>query len=134
MDNCSKVKIAAWRFFATPPYFCLQLVFYRHLPNSGRKNTVKKAPQPLLAQIAFVPLSLLLSAMHCTDWYERWALTDHEIYYIKIESDLRKFPNGPFSETEQGIGVGPTSSSSWHHSKSSSLLNRSQSVSQLVSE
>ena len=21
---------------------------------------------------------------HCTDWYEIWALTDHEIYYIKI--------------------------------------------------
>ena len=26
---------------------------------------------------------------HCTDWYETWALTDHEIYYIKIELDLR---------------------------------------------
>ena len=28
---------------------------------------------------------------HCTDWYEILALTDHEIYYIKIELDLRKF-------------------------------------------
>ena len=30
---------------------------------------------------------------HCTDWYEIWALTDHEIYYVKIELDLRKFSN-----------------------------------------
>ena len=45
---------------------------------------------------------------HCTDWYEIWALKDHEIYYMKIELDLRKFSNGPFSETKQGIGVGPT--------------------------
>ena len=36
---------------------------------------------------------------HCTDWYEIWALTDHEIYYIKIELDLRKFSNGAFSKT-----------------------------------
>jgi len=45
---------------------------------------------------------------HCTDWYEIWALTDHEIYYIKIELDLRKFSNGPFSETEKGFWVIPT--------------------------
>ena len=45
---------------------------------------------------------------HCTDWYEIWALTDHEIYYIKIELDLRKFSNGPFSETEKGFWVNPT--------------------------
>ena len=45
---------------------------------------------------------------HCTDWYEIWALTDHEIYYIKIELDLRKFSNGPFSEMEKGFGLGPT--------------------------
>ena len=31
---------------------------------------------------------------HCTDWYEIWALTDHEIYWIKIELDLRKFSVG----------------------------------------
>ena len=46
--------------------------------------------------------------MHCTDWYEIWALTDHEIYYIKIELDLRKFSIGPFSETEKGFWVNPT--------------------------
>ena len=40
---------------------------------------------------------------HCTDWYEILALTDHEINYIKIELDLRKFSNGPFSETEKGF-------------------------------
>ena len=45
---------------------------------------------------------------HCTDWYEIWALTDHEIYYIKIELDLRKFSNGPFSETEKAFWVNPT--------------------------
>ena len=45
---------------------------------------------------------------HCTDWYEIWALTDHEIYYIKIELDLRKFSIGPFSETEKGFRVNPT--------------------------
>ena len=45
---------------------------------------------------------------HCTDWYEIWTLTDHEIYYIKIELDLRKFSIGPFSETEKGFWVNPT--------------------------
>ena len=45
---------------------------------------------------------------HCTDWYKIWALRDHEIYYIKIELDLRKFSIGPFSETEKGFGVNPT--------------------------
>ena len=45
---------------------------------------------------------------HCTDWYEIRALTDHAIYYIKIELDLRKFSNGPFSETEKGFWVNPT--------------------------
>ena len=45
---------------------------------------------------------------HCTDWYEIWALTEHEIYYIKIELDLRKFSIRPFSETEKGFGVNPT--------------------------
>ena len=28
--------------------------------------------------------------------------------HIKIELDLRKFSNGPFSETEKGFGVNPT--------------------------
>ena len=45
---------------------------------------------------------------HCTDWYEIWALIDHKIDYIKIELDLRKFSNGPFSETEKGFWVNPT--------------------------
>ena len=41
---------------------------------------------------------------HCSDWYETGALTDHEIYYIKIVLDLRKFACGPFSEKEKGFG------------------------------
>ena len=45
---------------------------------------------------------------HWNYWNEIWALTDHEIYYIKIELDLRKFSNGPFSETEKGFWVNPT--------------------------
>ena len=53
---CSKVKIAACQVFATPPYFCWQLAFYRHLPTSGRQNTVKTAPQPLFVDRAFVAL------------------------------------------------------------------------------
>ena len=49
---------------------------------------------------------------HITDSYEICALTDHNIYYIKIELNLREFSNGPFLETEQGIGEGPTSGGS----------------------
>ena len=41
-----------------PPYFCWQIAFYRHLPTSGRQNTVKKGPQPLFTQKAFVPLCI----------------------------------------------------------------------------
>ena len=54
------------------------------------------------------PLSTTAVKRHCADWNEKWALTDHEIYYIKIELDLRKFSNGPFSETEKGFWVNPT--------------------------
>ena len=50
------LKIVAERFFGTPPYFCWQLAFYRHLPTSGRQNTVKTAPQPLFVNRAFVAL------------------------------------------------------------------------------
>ena len=45
---------------------------------------------------------------HCTDWYELWALTDHEIYYIRFELGPRQTSNVLFSETEKGFGVGPT--------------------------
>ena len=45
---------------------------------------------------------------HFTYWYETGALADHEIYYIKIELDLRKFSIGPFPETEKGFWVNPT--------------------------
>ena len=72
--------------------------------------------KPFLSLFSFLwPSSLIHGSLHstavrrhCTDWYEIWALTDHEIYYIKIELDLRKFSNGPFSETEKGFWVNPT--------------------------
>ena len=50
------LKIVAERFWGTPPYFCWQLAFYRHLPTSGRQNTVKTAPQPLIVNSAFFTL------------------------------------------------------------------------------
>ena len=55
---CSKVKIAAGQAFPTPPYFCWQLAFYRHLPTAGRQNTVQNGPQPLFVQKAFFPLCI----------------------------------------------------------------------------
>ena len=45
-------------------------------------------------------LSLLLGAIVLIGMkYE----LQHEIYYIKIELDLRKFSNGPFSKTDKGF-------------------------------
>ena len=51
-------------------------------------------------QLKKIRMAFTAVKRHCTDWYE--------IYYIKIELDLRKFSNGPFSETEKGFGVIPT--------------------------
>ena len=45
---------------------------------------------------------------HCTYWYEIWALTDHEIYYIEFALDSKQPSDGPFLDTEKGLGVGPT--------------------------
>ena len=56
MPTCFKVKIVTAGLFVTPPYFCWQLAFYRHLPTSGRQNTVKTTPQPLFVNKAFVAL------------------------------------------------------------------------------
>ena len=53
---CSKVKIVTAQLFRYTAYFCWQLAFYRHLPTSGRQNTVKTAPQPLFVNRAFVAL------------------------------------------------------------------------------
>ena len=76
----SNLKIVAERFWATPPYFCWQLAFYRHLPTSGRQNTVKTTPQPLFVNSAFValyvsiilpigpiPISLFVSELEAKD-------------------------------------------------------------------
>ena len=53
---CSTIKIVTAQLFVTSPYFCWQLTFYRHLPTSGRQNTDKTAPQPLIVNSAFVAL------------------------------------------------------------------------------
>ena len=50
------LKSVAVSAIATPPYFCWQLAFHRHLPTSGRQNTVKTAPQPLIVNSAFFTL------------------------------------------------------------------------------
>ena len=50
------LKIVVVSAIPTPPYFCWQLAFYRHLPTSGRQNTVKTTPQPLFVNSAFVAL------------------------------------------------------------------------------
>ena len=50
---------------------------------------------------------------HCSDWYEIWALTDHDLYYLKFELDPRQTSNDPFTETEGGFGVDPTPRDSW---------------------
>ena len=44
--------------FSNTALFLLALAFYRHLPTSGRQNMVKKGPQPLFTQKAFVPLCI----------------------------------------------------------------------------
>ena len=49
-ENCGRI------LNATPPYFCWQLAFYRHLPTSGRQNTVKTTLQPRFVNSAFVAL------------------------------------------------------------------------------
>ena len=51
-------------------------------------------------QLKKIRMAFTAVKRHCTDWYE--------IYYIKIELDLRKFSNGLFSETEKGFWVNPT--------------------------
>ena len=51
---CSKVKITAWRLFATPTYFCWQLAFHRHLPTSGRQNRVKNLLYPPFIYIFWI--------------------------------------------------------------------------------
>ena len=97
------------------PHVSIQLILCFSLNRERAARSLCKALKPLWLDFKniCVPCSLLniqifQHSCHCTDWYEIWALTDHEIYYLTIELDLRKFSNGPFSETKQGIGVGPT--------------------------
>ena len=62
----SKVKIAAGQVFPTPPYFCWQLAFFRHLPTSGRQNKVKTAPQPLI--VCLQGICCPICEHHFTHW------------------------------------------------------------------
>ena len=75
----------------------------KQTPSSSGKpleNSQNKTQCQLCKRLAIPFISLSTAVRrHCTDWYEIWALTDHKIYYIKIELDLRKFSIGPFSET-----------------------------------
>ena len=89
----------------TVPKSCSQpsLIFYSSYAKDFTSQLI--FPQRVFRYTRPYLWSLLLSA---DDWYEIWALTDHEIYYIEILLDLRKFSNGPFSETKKGFGVGPT--------------------------
>ena len=70
-----------------PPYFCWQLAFYRHIPTSGRQNTVKTAPQLLFVNRVFValyvtiilpvgpiPISLYLSSLSTVFSSIFWAI------------------------------------------------------------
>ena len=46
--HCSNY-LSPRNFFATPPWFCWQITFYRPLPTSGRNNTDKNvSPTPLI--------------------------------------------------------------------------------------
>ena len=109
----NRSSVIKWRVNKFPPS-CRGLVTLAPVSDGGDKSFLqcnkksdiyKELGQTL---IMASPLSTTAVKRHCTDWYEKWALTDHEIYFIKIELDIRKFSNGPFSETKKGFGVGPT--------------------------
>ena len=87
---------------------CLRVcVIWVAVEGLRKDNTYYISRPSCLPRLPFHPALATAVRRHCTDWYEIWALTDHEIYYIKIELDLRKFSNGPFSETEKGFWVNP---------------------------
>ena len=50
----SKIKIVTAGLFVTPPYFCWQLAFHRHLPTSGRQNRVKNLLYPPFIYIFWI--------------------------------------------------------------------------------
>ena len=89
----------------TVPKSCSQpsLIFYSSYAKDFTSQLI--FPQRVFRYTRPYLWSLLLSA---DDWYEIWALTDHEIYYKKFALDPWQTSNGPFSETEKGFGVGPT--------------------------
>ena len=80
----SKVKIAAWRLFATSPYFCWQLTFYRHLPTLGRQNSIQKIFYPPFIYIFWIlNLKLKDSLVACPKQFP--------VENFWVQSDLRKF-------------------------------------------
>ena len=48
------LKIVAVSAIPTPPYFCWQLAFHRHLPTSGRQNRVKNLLYPPFIYIFWI--------------------------------------------------------------------------------
>ena len=62
---CSKVKIVTAQLFATPPYFCWQLAFYRHLPTSTGKTRSKRPRSHCLSTGHLLPY--MWSSFHPLD-------------------------------------------------------------------
>ena len=89
----------------TVPKSCSQpsLIFYSSYAKDFTSQLI--FPQRVFRYTRPYLWSLLLSA---DDWYEIWALTDHEIYYIEFALDPWQPSDGPFLDTEKGLGVGPT--------------------------
>ena len=69
--------------FVTPPYFCWQLVFFRHLPTSGGQNTVKK--------IFYPPFHMHILNPECIRI--PWVLAPKKfpVKNFRVRSELRKF-------------------------------------------
>ena len=76
------MKIVAGLFGGTLPYFCWQLVFYRHLPTSGRQNTVKKGPQPHFIQKSFVPLCITAFPSQYLASFSSWRPKSKKIIFF----------------------------------------------------
>ena len=56
-DNCGR------KVFHYTALYLLATRVYRHLPTSGRQNTVKTAPQPLFVDRAFVALYMSIISL-----------------------------------------------------------------------
>ena len=54
----------------------------------GNKPFLERATLEKKHNVDIIKTSFTAVKRHFTDWYEICALTDHEIYYIKMELDL----------------------------------------------